>query len=111
MGRKHVIRIRWEETSHLNQVGTIRWERRKKEGNKKKKKERKEKKEEEKRSEKLHLISRIYGDRAVGFRRSKRQSSFTRRELCVGTRIQGFHQNFKGRGFSPTLVIFGIIAI
>ena len=65
---------RWEKTSHLNQVGTIRWERREKGG---KEKERKEKKEEEKMSEKLHLISRIYGDRVVGFRRSKRQSSTT----------------------------------
>ena len=56
-----------------------------------KEKEIKEMKEEEKRSEKLHLISRIYGDRAVGFRRSKRQSSSTPRDLCVGMRIGGFH--------------------
>ena len=32
-------------------------------------------------SEKLHLLSKIYGDRAVGFRWSKRQSSSTQREL------------------------------
>ena len=57
-----------------------------------KEKERKEKKEEEKRSEKLHLISRIYGDRAVDFRRSKRQSSSMQREFRVGTRIRSFHQ-------------------
>ena len=33
------------------------------------------KKEEEKMSEKLHLLSKIYGDRAVDFHQSKRQSS------------------------------------
>ena len=42
MRKSHVARRRWEETSHLNQVGTIRWERRKNEGKKKKEKERKE---------------------------------------------------------------------
>ena len=31
-------------------------------------KERKEKKEEEKMSEKLHILSKIHGDRAIGFR-------------------------------------------
>ena len=71
-----------------------------------KRKKRKQKKEEEKMSEKLHLLSRIYGDRIVNFRRSKRQSSSTRRELHVGTRIRGFRQTPRGRGFSPTLVIF-----
>ena len=45
---------------------------------KRKERRRKEKKEEEKMSEKLHILSRIYGDRAVGSRRSKRQSSSTR---------------------------------
>ena len=73
---------------------------------KKKEKEREEKKEEENMSEKLHLLSRIHGDRAVGFRWSKRQSSSTRRELCVGTIILGFCQISRGRDFSPTLVIF-----
>ena len=43
-----------------------------------KKEKRKEKKEEEKISEKLHLFSRIHKDQAVGFRRSKRQSSSMR---------------------------------
>ena len=42
-----------------------------------KEKERKEKKEEDKRSEKLHILFKIYVDQAVIFRRSKRQSSFT----------------------------------
>ena len=53
----------------------IQWGEGKKKG---KKKKRKEKKEEEKMSEKLHLISRIYGDRVVGFRRRNGQSSSTR---------------------------------
>ena len=52
-----------------------------------KEKEIKEKKEEGKWSEKLYLLAKIYGDRAVGFRRSKRKISSTRRELRVGTRI------------------------
>ena len=71
----------------------------------------KEKKEEEKRNEKLHLISRIYGDRVVGFHRSKRQSSSTRRELRVGIRIGGFRQTPRGRGFSPSLVTLGLRSI
>ena len=62
-------------------------------------------------SEKLYLLSKIYGDRAVGFRRSKRQSLSTRRELHVGTRILGFHQTLRGRGFSSTLVILGMRVI
>ena len=76
-----------------------------------KEKERKEKKEEEKWSEKLYVLYKIYGDRAVDFHWSKRQSSFMRRELRVGTRIRGFHQTPGGRGFSPTLVILGLRAI
>ena len=48
----------------------------------------------------------IYGDRAVGFHQSKRQSSSMQRELRVGIRIGSFHQTPRGRGFSPTLVIF-----
>ena len=59
MRRRHVANRRWEETSHLNQVGIIRWgegkmrERKRKESKKKKKEEM---------SEKLHFLSRIYGD-------------------------------------------------
>ena len=48
---------------------------RREKGGKEKEKKRKEKKEEEKMSEKLHILSRIYVDRAVGSRWSKRQSS------------------------------------
>ena len=75
---------RWEEISHFNKVGSDSVEKEKKEGNKN---ERKGKKEEGKWSEKLHLISNIYGDRAIAFRRSKRQSSSMQRELRVGIRI------------------------
>ena len=67
-----------------------------------KEKERKEKREEEKRSEKLHLLSRFYGDWTVGFRWSKRQSPSMPRELCVDMRIRGFSQTPRGRVFSPT---------
>ena len=74
-------------------------------------KEMKEKREEERRSEKLHLLSRFYGDRTIGFLRSKRQSSSMRRELRVGIRIRGFRQTPRGRGFSPTLVTFGLRTI
>ena len=55
------------------------------------------------RSKKLQLLSMINGDRTVNFRRSKRQSFSMRLELRVGTRIRGFRQTLRGRGFSPTL--------
>ena len=45
---------------------------------KREKKEREENREEEKMSEKLLLLSRFAGDRTVGFRQSKRESSSTR---------------------------------
>ena len=84
---------------------------RKNEAKKKKEKEREEKREEEKMSEKLHLLSRIYGDRTVGFRRRKRESSSPQREIRMGAIIWGFRQTSKSRGFSPTLVTFGLRAI
>ena len=87
-----------EETSHLNCWTKFDGERKSRE----KEKEIKEKREAEKMSEKLHFLSRFYGDRTVDFRRSKRQSSSTRRELRVGTRIQGFRQTMRVRGFSHT---------
>ena len=43
----------------------------------KEREKRKENKGEEKRSEKLQLLSRIFDDRTVGSRRSKKQSWFT----------------------------------
>ena len=63
------------------------------------------------RSEKLHILSRFFGDRTIGFRRSKRQSSSMRRELRVGTRIRGFPQTPRGRGSSPTRFIFSVRVI
>ena len=62
-----------EETSHLN-CWTKSGGERKNEGKIKRKKE---KREEKKRSEKLHLLSRFYGNQTVYFRRGKRQSSTT----------------------------------
>ena len=46
------------------------------------------------------LLSKIYGDRTDGFRRSKRQSSSTHRELRVSTKILEFRQTPRGREFS-----------
>ena len=77
----------------------------------KEREKRKENKEGEKRSEKIHLLSRIYGDQAIGFQWSKRQSSLARRELHVGTRIESFLQTLRGRGFPPTLISLGLRAI
>ena len=38
------------------------------------------------------LLSKIYGNRTVGFLRSKRQSWSMHRKLHVGTKILEFHQ-------------------
>ena len=74
----------------------------------KKEKERNEKREEEKRSERLQLLSRIFGNRTIEFCRSKRESSSTQRELRVGTRIRSFRQTLRGRNFSLTRFILGL---
>ena len=58
---------------------------------------RKEKREREK--GKKSLLSKIYGNRIVGFRRSKRQSRSTHRELRVDTKLHKV-------GNFPTLNIF-----
>ena len=73
--------------------------------NKKEKRERERERAKERerggeRKKGFPLLSKIYRDRAIGFCRSKRQSSSTRRELRMGTRIWGFRQTPKGRGFS-----------
>ena len=75
-------------------------ERRKNEEKKKIKKEKN--REEDKRSEKLHLLSTFYGNRTVGFHWSKRQSYSMRQELRVRTRILGFCQTLRDRGFPST---------
>ena len=61
-----------------------------KRGREKRKKKGAERGKEKKEKKGSPLLSKIYGDRAVGFRRSKRQSSSTQQELRVGTKIIGF---------------------
>ena len=46
------------------------------------------------------LLYKIYGDRAVGFYRGKKQSRSTHRELRMGTKILKFRQTPQGREFS-----------
>ena len=43
----------------------------------------------------LFFLSSSHGVPSVGIRRAKNGSSSTRRELCVGTEIKGFHRRFK----------------
>ena len=69
-------------------------------GGKKKQKERERNEQERERKKRVPLLSKIYGNRTVGFRRSKRQSRSTHRELRVGTKILEFHQTPRGREFS-----------
>ena len=47
---------------------------------------------EEREEERLHLLSKIPGDRTVGFRRGKEQSCSPRQGLHVGTRFGEFRQ-------------------
>ena len=46
------------------------------------------------------LLTKIYENRTIGFRRSKRQSRSTHRELCMGTKVLEFRQTPRGREFS-----------
>ena len=46
------------------------------------------------------LLSKIYENQTVGFRRSKRQSRSKHRELRMGTKILEFRQTPRGREFS-----------
>ena len=71
-------------------------------GEKRKEGRKKEKRERKMRREKLYLLSIISGDRSVVSRRSKRQSSSMRQGLRIETKIWGFRQALRGRGFSPT---------
>ena len=45
------------------------------------------------------LLSKIYRNRTASFRRSKRQSQSTHRELHMGTKILEFCQTPRGREF------------
>ena len=46
------------------------------------------------------FLSKIYENRIVGFRWSRRQSRSTQRELHVDTKILEFRQTLQGREFS-----------
>ena len=48
----------------------------------------------------FRFFFKIYGNRIVGFRRSRRQSRSMQRELHVGTKILEFRQTPRGREFS-----------
>ena len=73
--------------------------------------ERKRGRKEKENKEKLHILSRIFGNRTVVSRRSKRQSSSMRRGLRIETKINGFLQTPRDRGFSLTRFILGLSAI
>ena len=74
------------------------------EGEGKERREKERGREEEKRIEKLLILSCFPRDLTVGVRRSKRQSSFLRKELRVETGIGEFRKTPKGRGFSYSLL-------
>ena len=46
------------------------------------------------------LLSKIYENRAISFRRREKKSLFMHRKLCVGTKILEFCQTPRGREFS-----------
>ena len=60
---------------------------------------REEKKREIERKKIFSLLSKIYGNRTVGFHQRKRQSRSTHRELSMGTKILEFCQTPQGRKF------------
>ena len=74
------------------------------------KKER-EKERRRRRREKLHFLSRFPDDRTIDSGQSKRRSWSTHRELRVGTKISGFRQTPRDRGFSPTWFNYCLRAI
>ena len=56
--------------------------------------------------ERLHLLSKIPGDRTVGFRRGKEQSCSPRQLLHVGTSFGEFRQTPKKVGVFLLLALF-----
>ena len=46
------------------------------------------------------LISRFLANLTIEILRSKKESCYTRRGLCVDTRFREFRQTSRGRGFS-----------
>ena len=83
------IKKKWEESKQKELSGISgrirKKEKKKDEERRKKKTEQRERKKKGKRG--FSFISKIYGDRTVGFHRSKRQSSSTQREQSVDTKI------------------------
>ena len=63
------------------------------------KERRKEQREGERKRKKnsFSFLSKIYGYWAIGFHRGKKQSSFTRLELRVGTKIWEFRRTPRGK--------------
>ena len=107
-----MARRRWEEISHLNQVGIIRWERREKGGKEKEKKKKEKKRKKKKRGVRSSTLSLRFTEIGPSvFVEARGKVPSTRRELHVGTRIWGFRQTPRGRGFSHILVILGLRAI
>ena len=98
----------WQErTIPLKWFDQIRWEEEKVgERKKERKKERRIR-----RREKLHFLSRFPDDWTVDSGQSKRRSWSTHRELRVGTKISGFRQTPRGRGFSHTWFNYCLRAI
>ena len=47
----------------------------------------------------MPLLSKIPGNRTVGFLRAKKESGSMQRGLCVGSGLGEFRQNPRGRGF------------
>ena len=83
-----------------NSVGIRPREEVEKRGKEKKKKEREGVNKHREKKKGLSFFSKIYGNRVIGFHRSKRQSRSTHRELHVGTKILEFRQTPRGREFS-----------
>ena len=67
---------------------------------KRKRRERRETNRREKEKKKVSLLSKIYENRTVGFRQSKKKSRSTHRELRLGTKILEFRQTPRCREFS-----------
>ena len=53
--------------------------------------------ERERKKKKFKLLSSIYGVLSFGIRRTKNESSSTRRRLLVGTENNGFHPRIQAR--------------
>ena len=69
-------------------------------GKKKEGQEEKRKRKEREKEKEVKLLSKIYGDWAVGCLRDKKRSSSMRQELRMNTKILKFHQTSRGRKFS-----------